>query len=81
VTDPNGSVIDYRDGVGLIPPTDVLPIWFASAEQAGTYELVVNQEEHCTVKVGNSSEELLIPLESISEDWVPRSAPAITGSK
>ena len=30
VTAPDGSVVDYRDGVGLLVPTDVLPIWFAA---------------------------------------------------
>ena len=80
VTDPTGGVTEYLDGVGLIPPTDVLPIWFASAEQVGTYELVVNRGEPCTVEVGNSPEALLISLESIPEDWVPRSAPVIIGA-
>lgn len=44
VTDPNGDVIEYRDGLGLMPPKDDLPIWFAPAEIDGTYELVINGE-------------------------------------
>ena len=75
VTDPDGSVINYRDGVGLIPPTEVLPIWFAPAGQEGDFELVINGEEHCTVTVGGSSAGTLTSLESVLGDWVPQSAP------
>ena len=49
---PDGTVTEYRDGVGLIAPTEALPIWFALAEQTGDYQLV-NGEERCTVYVGD----------------------------
>jgi len=81
VTDPNGNVIDYRDGVGLIPPTDVLPIWFASVEQQGDYGLVVDGEEHCTITVSVGSDDTLTSLEAIIRDWVPRSALVMSGLK
>lgn len=49
---PDGTVTEYRDGAGLIAPTEALPIWFALAEQTGDYQLV-NGEERCTVYVGD----------------------------
>jgi hypothetical protein len=75
VTAPDGSVVDYRDGAGLMAPTDVLPIWFAPAELAGTYELVINGEERCTIVVNDGSDALTPIADEIELDWVPRSAP------
>lgn len=75
VTDPNGGVIDYRDGLGLVTPTDVLPIWFAPAELAGTYELVINGEERCTIVVNDGSDALTPIADEIELDWRPQSAP------
>ena len=75
VTDPNGSVIDYPDGLGLIAPTDVLPIWFAPAELDGTYELVINGEERCEIVVSDGSDGLTSIAEEINLDWTPQSAP------
>ena len=49
---PDGTVTEYRDGVGLIAATEALPIWFALAEQTGDYQLA-NGEERCTVYVGD----------------------------
>ena len=75
VTDPNGGVIDYRDGLGLITPTDVLPIWFAPAAIGGTYELVINGEERCEIAVSDGSDVLTSIAEEINLDWTPQSAP------
>lgn len=75
VTDPNGEVVEYRDGLGLIPPTDVLPIWFAPAEIDGTYELVINGEERCEIVVSDGSDVLTSIAEEINLDWTPQSAP------
>jgi hypothetical protein len=73
VTDPNGGVIDYRDGLGLITPTDVLPIWFAPAELVGTYEMVINGEERCTVHVDGGLNSSIPNADEISLDRVPHS--------
>lgn len=75
VTDPNGGVIDYRDGLGLLPPTDALPIWFVPAETDGTYELVINGEERCTIIVNDGSDALTPIANEIELDWRPQSAP------
>jgi hypothetical protein len=75
VTAPDGRVIDYRNGAGLVPPTDVLPIWFAPAEIEGDYELLVDGYEACTIKVGDESVDLTPVADKIDGDWVPHSAP------
>ncbi len=75
VTAPDGSVVDYRDGVGLVAPTDVLPIWFAPAPLAGDYELVIDGSERCTVSVHDGSDGPPTVVDEIELDWVPRSAP------
>jgi hypothetical protein len=75
VTDPNGSVIEYHNGFGLITPTDVLPIWFAPAELVGTYELVINGEERCEIVVSDRSDALTSIADEINLDWTPQSAP------
>lgn len=76
VTDPNGKVIDYRDGLGLIAPTDVLPIWFAPAPMAGDYELIIDGGEPCSVSVSGEIVSPPIVDDEFRYDWVPRSAPA-----
>jgi len=75
VTAPDGSVVDYRDGVGLLSPTDALPIWFATAPLMGDYELVINGGERCTVSVHDGSDSPPTVVDEIELDWVPRSAP------
>lgn len=75
VTAPDGSEIDYRNGIGLIAPTDSLPIWFAPAELDGSYEVTINGEEHCTINVGNGSENMATVADEINLDWSPHSAP------
>lgn len=75
VTDPIGQVIVYRDGLGLIAPTDVLPIWFAPAEINGDYELVVDGLEACRITVGDESGGATLEADEIEGDWVPHSAP------
>lgn len=76
VTDPNGAVVVYRDGLGLLPPTGVLPIWFAPAPLAGDYELVIDGSERCTVSIRGQSDSPLIVDDEIKRDWASRSAPA-----
>jgi hypothetical protein len=73
---PDGSVVDYRDGVGLLTPTDALPIWFAPAPLVGDYELVIDGDERCTLSVHDGSDGPLTVVDEIELDWVPRSAPA-----
>ncbi len=75
VTAPDGSVVDYRDGVGLVAPTDAMPIWFAPAPLIGDYELVIDGGERCTVSVGDGPDRSVPPADGIELDWVPRSAP------
>jgi len=75
VTAPDGSVIDYRDGVGLQVPTDVLPIWFAPAPLVGDYELVIDGGERCTVSVGDGPDRSVPAADEMELDWVPHSAP------
>jgi hypothetical protein len=75
VTDPNGEVVEYRDGIGLTPPTDVLPIWFAPAEIGGIYTLVIDGEERCTIAVTYGSDALTPIADEINLDWEPHSAP------
>ena len=75
VAAPDGSVVDYRDGVGLEAPTDLLPIWFAPAPMEGDYELVIDGAERCTVTVGDEPESSVPADDEIKLDWVPRSAP------
>jgi hypothetical protein len=76
VTAPDGSVVDYRDGIGLLTPTDALPIWFAPAPLVGDYELVIDGDERCTLSVHDGSDGPLTVVDEIELDWVPRSAPA-----
>lgn len=73
VTDPNGNVIDYRDGRGLIAPTDVLPIWFAPAQLGGEYRIVMNHHEECVVMVDSDHEDA--PQEATIIGWRARSMP------
>jgi len=75
VTAPDGSVVDYRDGVGLLTPTNVLPIWFAPAPLVGDYELVIDGGERCTVSVGDAPDRAVPAADEIELDWVPHSAP------
>ena len=75
VTAPDGSVVDYRDGVGLQVPTDVLPIWFAPAPLVGDYELVIDGGERCTVSVGDGPDRSVPAADEMELDWVPHSAP------
>jgi hypothetical protein len=75
VTAPDGSVVDYRDGVGLLTPTDALPIWFAPAPLMGDYELVIDGGERCTVSVHDGSDDPPTVVDEIELNWVPRSAP------
>jgi hypothetical protein len=75
VTAPDGSELDYRDGVGLTPPTDSLPIWFAPAVLDGPYEITINGEEHCTIVVNDGSDALTPIADEINLDWEPHSAP------
>jgi len=75
VTAPDGSVVDYRDGVGLLVPTDLLPIWFAPAPLVGDYELVIDGGERCTVSVGDEPDRSVPAADEMELDWVPHSAP------
>ena len=75
VTAPDGSVVDYRNGVGLTAPTDTLPIWFAPAPMEGDYELLIDGGERCTVSVHSGSNSPPTVVDEIDLDWVPRSAP------
>ncbi|MCX6369617.1 MAG: hypothetical protein NTX57_23365 [Armatimonadetes bacterium] len=75
VTAPDGSVANYRDGVGLLVPTDVLPIWFAPAPLVGDYELVIDGGERCTISVGDATDRSVPATYEIELDWVPQSAP------
>ena len=75
VTAPDGSVVDYRNGVGLAAPTDTLPIWFAPAPMEGDYELLIDGGERCTVSVHSGSDSPPTVVDEIELDWVPRSAP------
>jgi hypothetical protein len=75
VTAPDGSVVDYRDGAGLLVPTDVLPIWFAPAPLVGDYELVIDGGERCTISVGDATDRSVPVTDEIELDWVPQSAP------
>ena len=75
VTAPDGSVVDYRDGVGLQVPTDMLPIWFAPAPLVGDYELVIDGGERCTVSVGDGPDRAVPAADEMELDWVPHSAP------
>jgi hypothetical protein len=47
---PDGTVTTYLNGDGLTPPTGIMPIWFAPAEQLGDYTVRVDGEE-CTVSL------------------------------
>jgi hypothetical protein len=75
VTAPDGSELDYRDGVGLTPPTDSLPIWFAPAVLDGPYEITINGEEHCTIILGDGHASTAPVAEGLDLDWEPHSAP------
>ena len=73
VTDPNGNVIDYRDGRGLIAPTEVLPIWFAPAQLGGEYRIVTNYQEECVVMVNSDQKDAPTDVNIIG--WRVRSMP------
>ena len=71
---PDGTTTSYRDGDGLIPPTDEMPIWFAPVHQLGDYTVTTDGDE-CTVAV------TALPLEAattsipIDVGWEAHSAP------
>lgn len=47
---PDGTVKTYFNGDGLTPPTDIMPIWFASADQFGNYTVKVDGQV-CTASL------------------------------
>ncbi len=74
VVAPDGTTTSYRDGNGLIPPTDAMPIWAAPVDQLGDYTVMTDGNE-CTVAV------TALPLDAatasipIDVGWEARSAP------
>jgi hypothetical protein len=74
VVAPDGSEVEYRDGAGLTPPTETMPIWFAPALMSGEYRLVINGSEACTAFIG-AEENASISIEQLVIDWEARSAP------
>ena len=47
---PDGTVTTYLNGNGLTPPTGIMPIWFAPADQPGDYTVSVDGEV-CTTSL------------------------------
>ena len=74
VVAPDGTTTTYRDGNGLIPPTDAMPIWAAPVDQLGDYTVMTDGNE-CTLAV------TALPLDAatasipIDVGWEARSAP------
>jgi hypothetical protein len=73
VVGPDGTTTTYPDGVGLIPPTDSMPLWFAPVDQVGDY-IVTIAEEVCSAAVTELAE-IVVPDLPLDTVWVSRSAP------
>ena len=69
---PDGITTTYRGGVGLIPPTDSMPLWFAGVDQLGDY-IVTIDDEVCTVSV-SALAEMELPELPLDTFWESRSA-------
>lgn len=69
VTAPDGKVVEYQGGEGLVAPNEFMPVWFAPVSIAGDYKLLVDEEFECMVTVEGGSDD------AIKTDWEPRSAP------
>jgi hypothetical protein len=80
VVAPDGTTTSYRDGDGLIPPTDEMPIWFAPVDQLGDYTVTTDGDE-CTVVVTALSEAIAAGeaelVSGVVGSWVPHSAPVV----
>ena len=74
VVAPDGTATNYRDGDGLIPPTDEMPIWFAPVNQLGDYTVTTDGDE-CTVTVTALAEAATPPSLPNDTSWEAHSAP------
>jgi hypothetical protein len=74
VVAPDGTTTSYRDGDGLIPPTDEMPIWFAPVDQIGDYTVTTDGDE-CTVAVTSLPLEAATTSIPIDIGWEAHSAP------
>jgi hypothetical protein len=78
VVAPDGTTTNFRDGDGLIPPTDEMPIWFAPVDQLGGYTVITDGEE-CAAVVTAQSEAITVDraelVSGVVGSWVSRSAP------
>jgi len=74
VVAPDGTTTSYGDGDGLIPPTDEMPIWFASVDQLGDYTITTDGDE-CTVTVTALAEAATPPPLPSGTIWEAHSAP------
>jgi hypothetical protein len=73
VVAPDGTTTSYRDGDGLIPPTDVMPIWFAPVGQLGDY-VITTDGDACVATVTALAEDEELTLHSLNIDWEVHSA-------
>ena len=71
---PDGTEVEYANGIGLTPPTEFMPIWFAPAPIPGEYRLVVNQGEECVAGV-DAGDTTAIIGEELTHQWIALSAP------
>ena len=74
VVAPDGTTTTYRDGNGLIPPTDEMPIWFAPVDRLGDYTVTTDGDE-CTVTVTTLAESATPPSLPSDSGWEAHSAP------
>ena len=71
VTGPDGAQVEYANGIGLTPPTDLMPVWLAPVSGAGEYQISVGADQSCTIAVelpANLSAEII-------SAWIAQSAP------
>ena len=66
---PDGKVVVYQAGEGLVAPNQFMPVWLAPVSIAGEYQILVDEEFECAVRVEEGSHD------AIKTDWIPRSAP------
>jgi hypothetical protein len=74
VVAPDGTTTTYRDGNGLIPPTDEMPIWFAPIDRLGDYTITTDGDE-CTVTVTTLAKVATPSSLPSDSGWEARSAP------
>jgi hypothetical protein len=74
VVAPDGTTTTYRDGNGLIPPTDEMPIWFAPIDRLGDFTITTDGDE-CTVTVTTLAKVATPSSLPSDSGWEAHSAP------